>query len=85
MFAVDFVQTGGSANDSRPPPANPCDSNPCKNGGGCSDNNGGFQCSCLSDFTGVQCEQPVSEYQLYFFNLDLVSRVLFSSFLLYPK
>lgn len=66
--------------------ANPaCDSNPCKNGGECIDNNGDFQCLCLSDFTGVQCEQPISEYKLYYFNLVLVSRVMLSSFLLYPE
>ena len=62
--------------------ASPCDSNPCKNGGECTDNDGDFQCICLSDFTGLQCEQPVSEYHLYSFNLVLVSRVILSSFLL---
>ena len=81
MFAAEFMEVGG------PPTvlltASLCDSSPCKNGGGCTEDDGGFQCDCLSGFTGAQCEQPVSEYQLDFFNL--LPRVIFSSFLLYPE
>lgn len=76
MFAAEFMAVGGSPIILLT--ASPCDSSPCKNGGGCTEDDGGFQCDCLNGFTGAQCEQPVSEYQLDFFNL--LPRVIFSSF-----
>ncbi|XP_077975530.1 protein lin-12-like [Styela clava] len=37
-----------------------CDSNPCKNGGGCLTRaEGTFQCDCPAGFTGTTCEEPV--------------------------
>ncbi|XP_031572747.1 fibropellin-1-like isoform X2 [Actinia tenebrosa] len=40
--------------------SNPCDSNPCKNGGVCkSMSEGTFSCECTNDWKGVTCEEPV--------------------------
>lgn len=86
MMAVDMIKDESpeilAMADHSPAP---CDPNPCKNGGTCTENDSGFQCGCTSDFTGDQCEQPISEYQLYSFNLVLVSSVIFYPFLLYPE
>ncbi|XP_026562611.1 protocadherin Fat 3 isoform X4 [Pseudonaja textilis] len=39
----------------------PCERNPCQNGGTCiSVPSGGYQCSCLSQFTGRNCESEVT-------------------------
>jgi len=32
-----------------------CESNPCKNGGVCTDNSSGFTCACPPEFVGLQC------------------------------
>lgn len=74
MFAAESVAVGGL------PTASPCDSSPCKNGGGCTEDDGGFQCDCLSGFTGAQCEQPVSEYQLDFFRQPIAKGDIFFVF-----
>lgn len=34
-----------------------CQSNPCVNGGNCTNKRGGFDCSCPSGFTGKTCGQ----------------------------
>jgi len=33
-----------------------CSSNPCENGGTCTDGVNGFTCSCLAGYTGTTCE-----------------------------
>ena len=35
---------------------NECNSDPCENGGTCSDAVNGFTCACADGYTGVQCE-----------------------------
>ena len=35
-----------------------CMSNPCLNGGTCSNNFNGYKCTCLSSWTGVNCHLP---------------------------
>ena len=34
-----------------------CNFDPCKNGGACDDLLGGYQCSCLDGFTGIEIVQ----------------------------
>ena len=35
---------------------NECESNPCENGGTCTDMEDGYSCACESGFTGSECE-----------------------------
>ena len=35
---------------------NECASNPCKNGGTCTDQINGFTCECSPGYTGTECE-----------------------------
>jgi len=49
--------------------ADPCDPNPCQNGGECTPIGGDFFCNCFPDWTGPTCEQcgtPCSENPDYF-------------------
>ena len=39
----------------------PCLSNPCLNGGSCVSSKTDYECKCTSDWTGVNCEQPLGE------------------------
>lgn len=41
--------------------ADNCSSNPCKNGGTCSNTFGGFICKCSDAWTGVSCDEDVNE------------------------
>lgn len=34
----------------------PCHPNPCMNGGSCTENGGGYDCSCTTQFSGPNCE-----------------------------
>lgn len=36
---------------------NECVSSPCQNGGTCTDLLNGYQCSCASSYTGLNCER----------------------------
>ncbi|XP_065061709.1 MAM and LDL-receptor class A domain-containing protein 2-like isoform X10 [Rhopilema esculentum] len=38
----------------------PCASNPCQNGGSCSNSGGSYMCVCPSGFTGLNCETTVN-------------------------
>nr|XP_034318610.1 neurogenic locus notch homolog protein 1-like [Crassostrea gigas] len=40
---------------------NECLSNPCQNGGTCSNNNGSFTCMCADGWTGTLCNQDIDE------------------------
>ena len=35
---------------------NECSSNPCENGGSCTDNVNHYTCSCADGYTGIHCE-----------------------------
>ncbi len=35
---------------------NECHSNPCQYGGTCTDQIGGYHCTCLAGFTGTECQ-----------------------------
>jgi hypothetical protein len=35
---------------------NECASNPCENGGSCTDNVNGYSCTCIGGYTGINCE-----------------------------
>ena len=35
---------------------NECESNPCENGGTCTDMEDGYTCACQNGFTGTKCE-----------------------------
>ena len=35
---------------------NECESNPCQNGGVCTDNVNGYTCSCADGYNGTDCE-----------------------------
>ena len=39
------------------PEISPCDSNPCKNDGMCSEKGAGYKCNCAEGFTGVNCAE----------------------------
>lgn len=39
----------------------PCDPNPCLNGGSCSDTAGSATCACIDNFTGDVCEVPPAD------------------------
>lgn len=34
----------------------PCHPNPCMNGGTCAENGGGYDCACLTQYSGPNCE-----------------------------
>ncbi|XP_047455679.1 cubilin [Mugil cephalus] len=40
---------------------NECSSNPCQNGGTCTDNVNGFTCTCTAQWTGNVCQTPQQE------------------------
>ena len=35
---------------------NECSPKPCENGGACTDNVGGYTCTCAAGYEGVNCE-----------------------------
>ena len=39
----------------------PCDSNPCQNGGSCIDANGNYTCMCPVEFEGPNCDVTVGK------------------------
>ncbi|KAL9967393.1 hypothetical protein ACROYT_G025609 [Oculina patagonica] len=40
---------------------NECEASPCKNGATCENQPGGYSCSCMSGYTGQNCEQDINE------------------------
>ena len=38
---------------------NECDSNPCQNGGTCTDGVNGYTCGCADGYTGTHCETGI--------------------------
>ncbi|CAL1282886.1 unnamed protein product [Larinioides sclopetarius] len=44
---------------------NECNSNPCKNGGTCTDTYNGFICNCPSNWEGSTCESDINECSRY--------------------
>ncbi|XP_078362763.1 uncharacterized protein LOC144646924 isoform X3 [Oculina patagonica] len=62
-----------------PPPSGACDSSPCKNGATCSEDGNGFKCSCANAFTGSQCDQPFSDFELIFRGTETINYVTRSS------
>ena len=38
-----------------------CDSNPCKNGGACTDGNRSYTCACAAGYSGTDCETNINE------------------------
>ena len=45
-----------------------CESQPCQNGGDCTNKVGFFECNCTAGYEGVQCETG-SFSQLFFFQI----------------
>jgi len=45
---------------------NECESNPCLNDGTCSDQLGGFNCSCVPGFYGDRCETGFCQFVYLF-------------------
>ncbi|XP_078355675.1 uncharacterized protein LOC144640382 [Oculina patagonica] len=66
------------AQTAAPAPSGACDSNPCKNGGTCSEDGNGFQCSCANAFTGSQCDQPFNDFELIFRGTETTNYVTYS-------
>ena len=48
--------TGNSSNDFWSPDINECSSNPCQNGGTCTDGFNSFSCACVAGYAGNNCE-----------------------------
>ena len=42
---------------------NECSSNPCLNGGTCTDTRNGFTCTCGAFVTGMRCESVLGKYR----------------------
>ncbi|XP_078362764.1 uncharacterized protein LOC144646924 isoform X4 [Oculina patagonica] len=61
-----------------PPLSGACDSNPCKNGGTCSEDGNGFKCSCANAFTGDQCEDLYNDFELIFGGTETTNYVTYS-------
>ena len=49
-----------------------CESQPCQNGGDCTDKLGLFECNCTAGYEGVQCETGWFS-QLFFFFFQILS------------
>lgn len=52
--------------------ADQCASNPCLNGGGCTDGNNFYSCSCVPGFTGINCEIDISKNFLYISDFSIL-------------
>lgn len=45
----------------------PCHPNPCMNGGTCTENGGGYDCACPTQYSGPNCESK-ENYHLFLFS-----------------
>lgn len=45
----------------QPNVSNPCEPNPCQNGGTCENNPNSYTCGCLAGYTGTNCETEIDE------------------------
>lgn len=50
-----------------------CHPNPCMNGGTCTENGGGYDCACVTQYSGPNCESKNHKY--IFFNLKTFARL----------
>jgi len=44
---------------------NECESNPCQNGGSCTDNVNSYSCACVDGYTGTNCETGIITFFHY--------------------
>ena len=59
-----------------------CSSNPCKNGGTCTDAINQYTCRCVAGFTGAKCEKSMSNPDL-FGKVSVVMTIYVMMFVIY--
>ncbi len=62
-FCLIFIRTASEINE--------CESNPCLNGGDCTDQVNGYNCSCPAEYTGERCQTSnMWEYSFWITMVD---------------